>query len=365
MIAELARPFAFFVVVFTGVIWLSQSLRVLETVINSGRGGLLLLEFSALLLPQVMSIVLPVAAFGAALYAVNKLFVDSELVAMAAAGMSPIALLRPLALFGAAVTVMMLIMTMVLMPTASRELRDRIALVRADVASGLLFEGQFLNPTTGLTIYVRQSDGSGSMRGVFVYDRRDPAAEITYTARQALLNRTDQGPQLVMFDGTAQRYVAADDALSLLRFESLVYDLSPFMAQTDGRQRRPSELFFHELVFPDDGLRATMPMGRLLGEAHEQTSAPLYALALPLIALAGVVGGGFTRHGYGRRIAITAAAGLALRLAGVALKAAAGGAAWLWPLLYLPPILGIAAAVWYLRPARGRAGGDRMREEAA
>jgi lipopolysaccharide export system permease protein len=350
VIADLLRPFAFFVVVFTGVIWLSQSLRVLETVINAGGGTWVLLEFSALLLPQVMSVVLPVSAFGAALYAVNKLFVDSELVAMAAAGLSPSALARPVALFGAVVLVAMAGVTLILAPLASRELRDQIALIRADIASGLLFEGQFLNPSPGLTIYVRESDGTGSMRGVFVHDRRDPDAEVTYTARQALLNRGEQGAQLVMFDGTAQRFVPSDGSLSLLRFESLVYDLSPFMTQTSTRLRRPSERFIHELIFPDEALRNAMPLGRLYAEGHDQASAPLYALALPLIALAGIVGGGFTRHGYASRIAATALVGLMLRLSGVAIKAAVGGSPWLWPALYLPPLVGIAAALWYLHP---------------
>lgn len=351
VMGELLRPFVFFVVVFTGVIWLSQALRVLETVINSGGGTGVLLEFSLLLLPQVLSIVLPVSAFGAALYAVNKLFVDSELVAMAAAGLSPRALARPVALFGATILVVMAVVTLLLAPLASRQIRDQIAMIRADVASGLLFEGQFLNPSRGLTIYVRQSDGTGSMRGVFVHDRRDPRAEITYTARQALLNRDETGAQLVMFDGAAQRFNVADRSLSLLRFDSLVYDLAPFMAQAPERLRRPSERFFHELAFPDEALRSAMPLGRLLAEGHDQASAPLYALALPLVALAGIVGGGFTRHGYAGRIAATAAVGLLLRLSGVAVKAGVGSTPMLWPALYLPPLLAMAAALWYLTPA--------------
>jgi lipopolysaccharide export system permease protein len=352
IVSELLRPFAFFVVVFTGVIWLSQALRVLDTVINSGRGAWVLLEFSTLLLPQVMAVVLPVSAFSAALYGVNKLFVDSELVAMAAAGLSPRALARPVALFGATILVVMAVVTLVLGPLASRQLRDKIALIRADVANGLLFEGQFLNPSPGLTIYVRESDGTGSMLGVFVHDRRDPDAEVTYTARKALLNRVDQGAQLVMFDGTAQHFDAEEGTLSLLRFESLVYDLTPFMAQSTERLRRPSERFFHELVFPDEALKLSMRLGRLYAEGHDQASAPLYALALPLVALAGIVGGGFTRHGYAGRIAATAVAGLALRLSGVAIKAGVGGAPWLWPALYLPPLIGIAVALWYLNSAR-------------
>lgn len=362
MLGELARPFLFFVVVFTGVIWLGLSLRVIDTVVNNGQNARVLLEFSMLLLPQVMQIVLPVSAFGATLYAINKLFVESELVAMGAAGLSPRSLARPVVVFGGLVMLAMAVVTMLLMPLASRELRDQIALLRADIANGLLFEGQFLNPSPGLTVYVRESDGEGGMLGVFVHDSRDPAGEVTYTARQALLNRTDDGPRLVMFDGVAQRFQPDDGNLSVLRFESLVYDLTPFMARTEDRVRRPSERFFHDLVTPSDEVLAVYPRGRLYAEGHEQISAPLYALVLPLVALAGIVGGGFTRHGYAKRIGATIALGLALRLLGIAAKAATNGAPLLWPGFYAPPLIGLVVALWYMehglrlpRPTAGRA----------
>lgn len=334
--------------VFTGLIWLGLSLRVIDTVVNNGKNARVLLEFSVLLLPEVMQVVLPVSAFGAALYAINKLFVDSELVAMGAAGMSPRALARPVVAFGGIVMVTMALVTLVLSPLASRELRDQIALLRADIANGLLFEGQFLNPSPGLTVYVRESDGDGAMLGVFVHDTRDDGGEVTYTARQALLNRTEDGPRLVMFDGIAQRFQPQDGTLSVLRFESLVYDLSPFVTRVGDRVRRPSEMFFTDLVNPSAEMLAVMSRGRFYAEGHEQISAPLYALVLPIVALAGIVGGGFTRHGYARRIAATIGVGLALRLVGIAAKAATAGAPLMWPVLYLPPLAGLLGALWYM-----------------
>ena len=59
--------------VFTGVVWLSQSLRMIDTVVNNGQSAAVFLEFTVLLLPTVMSIVLPVSACAATLYAVNRL----------------------------------------------------------------------------------------------------------------------------------------------------------------------------------------------------------------------------------------------------------------------------------------------------
>lgn len=355
IIGEQLRPFIFFVVVFTGLIWLTQSLRVIDTVVNNNQGARVFLEFSLLLLPQVMAVVLPVSAFGATLYAVNRLFTESEIVAMGAAGMSRLALARPVILFGGAVMLAMVLVTTVLSPLAARALREQVASLRADIANSLLFEGQFLTPAAGLTVYVRESDGTGGMLGVFVHDQREAGIEVTYTARQALLQRTEGGPRLVMFDGTAQRKNVATDDLQVLRFDSLVYDLAPFMQDTDARMRRPSERFFPELVAPTETQLAGFTRGRFYAEGHEQLSAPLYALTLPVIAIAAVVGGGFTRHGYAGRIGVAIGVGVVVRLLGLAAKAATTGSAMLWPSLYIPPLLGLALALWHLAEGGARA----------
>jgi lipopolysaccharide export system permease protein len=354
LLRELVRPFGFFVVVLTGVIWLTQSLRVIDTVVNSGQGAGVFVEFSALLLPFVMTIVLPLAAFGATLYAFNRLFAESEIVAMMAAGASGLGLARPVALFGAAVAVATAVTTIWLTPTAAQTMRDRIAALRADIANALIFEGQFLHPSRGLTIYVRENDGAGAMRGVFVSDRRDEAAEITYTAREALLTRTDEGPRLVMFDGAAQRMERANGAFSLLRFESLVFDLGQFMSDPTDRERRPQERFLVELIAPTAEQLGDFTLGRFYAEGHEQLSGPLYAVTLPLVAIAAVLGGGFSRRGYGRRIAIGAALGAGLRLVGVAARSATWADAAFWPTMYLSPLIGAGLALWWLAAAPRR-----------
>src|SRR4051794_21610068 len=97
----------FFVLVFTGVVWLTQAVRLIDTVLASGQPARIFLEFSALVLPQVFVIVLPLAGLGAALYALDKLYSDSELIVMMGAGVGPLAMLRPIAMFGALIAVAM------------------------------------------------------------------------------------------------------------------------------------------------------------------------------------------------------------------------------------------------------------------
>ncbi|SDZ80328.1 LPS export ABC transporter permease LptF [Rubrimonas cliftonensis] len=356
VLRELARPFAFFLLVLTAVIWLTQSLGVIEIVVNSGQSAGLFLQFVALLAPAALAIVLPLAAFAATLYAVHRLFGESELVAMIAAGMSPAALARPVALFGALVALAVAFCTIYAAPAATREMRERIANLRGDIANALVFEGQFLHPAPGLTIYVRENSGSGEMTGLFVHDQRDPEAEVTYTARRAVLARAEGGPRIMMQDGAAQRRDVENGALSVLRFDELVFDLGQFMSAAGDRAPKVSERSLAELVAPDRaalGDAADRALGRFYAEGHDRLSAPLYAVALPLIALATVIAGGFSRRGYGKRIALAVLIGVSVRVLGFAAKAMAAGAPATWPLLYFPPLIAILGALWALSRETG------------
>ena len=349
VISRILGPFGLLSLILLALVWLTQSLRVIETAVASGESAIVFLEFAALLLPLVMSFILPIAAFGAALFALNRMSQDSEVVVLMSAGLSRLALARPVALFGAGVMLAMAVVTTVLMPTAARELRGRIAEVGTDLAGSLLREGEFLFPADGVSVYVRAAGADGWMAGLFVQDDRDPEARLTYTAERAALVRGEESPRLVMFDGAAQRLSREDGTLSVLDFEKLVYDLAQLMPQDRTRTLKPSEYHAPALIAPTEAmLESGRPRGEYLAEGHEQLSAPLYAVTLPLIALASLLGPGFRRRGQGRRIAAAIALAALCRLAGVAAKSAATGAAALWPLMYAPPLVGAGLALLVL-----------------
>lgn len=351
--AQIVGPFLFFVIVFTGVIWLTQSLRVIDTVVNNGQSAWVFLEFTALLLPMVLALVLPIALFAAVLYGVNRLFTDSEIVVMLAAGVSGSAILRSVTMFALMVLAVVYALTLFLMPTAQREMRDRITEIRGDVAAAFVREGEFLTPVSGVTIYLRDTGQSGELFGVFVQDERDPERSVTYTAERSLLVRDLQGTRLVMFDGIAQSQEAGPNRnLSILRFERLAYDLTQYEEGGPVQFRKPSELFIGELLSIDAERAAPRPVSEYRAEAHEALSSPLYTLALPLLAVAFVISAGFRRQGFAGRILMAAVAAVSLRLSGFASKSLATGAIEFVPLMYLPPVIGVAAAFWMLSGMR-------------
>lgn len=351
----LVGPFLFFVLVFTGVIWLSQSLRIIDTVVNNGQSADVFLEFTLLLLPMVMSVVLPVSAFAATLYALNRLLTDSEIVVMFATGLSGWGLLRPILVFATLVAIALFAVTLYLLPTSKRVMQERIAEVRGDIAAAFLREGAFVGPQKGLTIYLREMGRPGEMLGVFVHDERDPAQPVTYTAERAVLVQGEAGtpPQIVMFDGLAQSVTRSegggpdDRTLSVLRFDRFSYDLGQLGGSGgETRRRKPSEFYLPDLLGITEADAGSYRIGDYRAEAHEALSGPLYAIALPLLGAAFVVSAGFRRQGFAGRLIAAATAALALRLAGLAAKAAVTAQPALWPLMYLPPVAGLAAGWW-------------------
>ena len=347
----------FFVLVFTGVIWLTQAVRLVDTVIASGEGAKVFLEFSTLVLPQVFVIVLPLSGMGAALYALNRLHTDSELVVMMGAGYGPPSMLKPVAIFGAMIGVAMLIVMTVLVPRSSAILSERTQAIRSDLANALIVERQFIHPVDGLTLFITDTSRTGEMAGIFLNDQRDPARPVTYSAKKALLLRDGDEARLVMLEGVAMAPGSSPNQLTSVSFDQFVFDLSDMLKEEGVRVRRPSEYSVPELLRPSPEMLAVSryTLGNYLAEGHYKLAMPLISGLFPLIALVTLLSGGFRRSGFGRRVIV--AVGVATLLM-VLLFVARGRVPInpsLWPLMYLPSVIAIVyVAVLTLRLSRSR-----------
>jgi lipopolysaccharide export system permease protein len=82
ILKQLAGTAAMVTAALAGVVWLSQSLRFLDFIINKGLSVLSFLRLTLLLLPTVFSVILPVAVLCATIYTYNRLTSDRELVVM-------------------------------------------------------------------------------------------------------------------------------------------------------------------------------------------------------------------------------------------------------------------------------------------
>ncbi len=344
VLTQLIGPTALFAFLMTCVVWLTQSLRLLDLVINRGQSAPTFVYLTILILPSLLVIILPIAYFAGTLYALTKLNSDSELVVMSAAGYSRAQLAVPV--FAAAAIVMALtyLCGLYLMPAGQRAMKDKVVDIRADIGAALLNEGEFNTPAKGLTVFIRELDSDGHIRGVLVHDNRDLRRPITYLAESGQLAQTPAGARLLMSDGTIEQSGANGAQLSVLKFQSYVFDLDQFASTTRVIDRATSERFLSELFHPDPRLKPAI-RATYYAEGHNRLSQPLYCLAFACIALAAVTRGRRARGATALRLTLASVAAAGLRIAGYGV----GGLASRYPILavlfYFIPLAGAAAAL--------------------
>lgn len=355
IIRQIAWPLLFATLTLSGVIWLTQSLRFIDRIVNNNLAFGDFFWLTMLVLPNIIAIILPVACFCATLYAFNRLAGDSETVVLSAAGFSRLALARPALVLSVGVMVVMYAILLYLMPLGGRTLRETQYEFRNDLAGMAILEGVFNTPTANLTVYVRERDGNGDMLGVLVHDIRNAGTPITMMAERATLLRTPQGPRLYMVNGNRQQVDPERGSLSLLYFDNYSLDLEAYAQKESQNWKEPSERYIHELFWPDmSNLDDVNNRAKLIVEGHRRLVTPLYVPALIMIAIASAIGGEFSRRGQGQRLIVGAASAIVLQVLNLGVSQLATKSMVLLPLMYLVPLAFLAGAVMLLRETVAR-----------
>lgn len=345
LLSQCLALFGFFALVFVSVYWVNRAVILFDRLIGDGQTALVFLEFTALSLPNVVRLVLPIAAFAAAVALTNRLANDSELVVAQATGVSIWKLARPILIFGVLVGAMMAVLVHVLVPNARGQLAQREAEVAADVSARILKEGQFVHPSPGITVYLRQITPEGELLDVFLTDARATDRQVTYLASRAYLVREDNRPKLVMFDGTAQTLDLRTGRLFVTAFEDFSYDIGELIVGGTRVGRDMRELPTPVLLRAGEVAQAVT--GRtasdLRREGHSRIVQPVRPVVTALIGFAALMIGGFSRFGVWRQVILAIALLIVIQILENAALSAADRLDAVWP-IYLPPVIGIVLA---------------------
>lgn len=368
LLSQFMALFGFFALVLVSVYWVNRAVLLFDKLIADGQTAWVVLEFTALTLPNVIRLVLPVAAFAATIYALNRLSGESELVVMQATGASPWRLARPVAVFGLIVAALMVVLVNVLVPASKARLAERQEQISQNVTARFLTEGSFQHPAAGVTIYIRQISELGELLDVFLVDARKPAMQMTYTAEKAIIVPSETGPKLVMFEGMAQGLRGADQSLSITRFADFTYDVGALMAASGLGKLDWDMVPSWRLLAPTPALlEATGSSAEVAWQVlNDRLAQPLLAPVAALLGAAALMLGGFSRFGLWRQMGAAILSLIVLQALTNAVDQQLRAAPALWPLSYLPAVAGLAAAafmLWWagrprrLRPRAAPAGG--------
>ena len=150
-------------VVLTGVVWVTQALRQIDLITSKGQTILIFLMMTGLALPSLVAIIAPVALFAGILYTLNKLNGDSELVVMAASGVSPLRLLRPMALLSGLVFAVVAALYIQVLPWSFGAIETLTTFVHADFIANFARPGAFSQLENGFVFHFRDRTPDGAL----------------------------------------------------------------------------------------------------------------------------------------------------------------------------------------------------------
>lgn len=345
----------------TTAFWLTGALRLVEAVIDRGSSLGTFVHLAILTLPQLIALTLPVACFIGVQFTYGKLVADSELVVMRACGASQAELARPALILGAFAVLAMFSITLYLGPVAKNGFKTLQFQIRNQFSGDLLQEGSFTAVSHSLTVYVKSHDAVDQLHGIVIQDERDPKRPVTLTAENGVLVQTDDGPRVVMFNGSRETWDEEKHQLYVLTFDRWSIDVAQYGDAHSSHYLQPDERFLPDLFFPNAGdSRDPAYRQRLWVEGHTRLTQPLYCIAFVFVALASLLSGELNRRGQSSRIAVAWLVVALLEAFSVAVAAMAAHHPAAVLLMYLNPLAPMAASAALIFSTPGM--GIRWRE---
>jgi lipopolysaccharide export system permease protein len=306
---------------------------------------------SALLIPALVTVVLPVSLLISVIYTFTSMNTDSELVVINASGAPLSALLKPVLAIGIITMLLVGALSLYFAPLSLRTWQVLVTSVRSDILNAVLRPGGFVTLTPKLTFHIRDRNPDGSFRGIFVSDDREANTTLTYIAERGAVLDNPLGVFLIMSNGTIQQRNTIDSSISMIEFSSYAFDLSSFTSSGAIPDLRPAERDTGYLINPDpeDRVFRQFPQ-KFRAELHDRLSSPLYALLFAVLPLAFLGQAESARQSRTASIATCVVATIAARTAGVFLSGLAETSTLAVFLMYaVPTALTVASVMVVLR----------------
>jgi lipopolysaccharide export system permease protein len=338
VLRQLAFSLAAVTASLVALIWLTQSLKLVELVVNRGLSLRVFLELTSLMIPGFTAVILPITTFVVVQFVYQRLSGDRELTVMRAAGLSQWALARPGLILGVISLAVCLVLNLLIVPVSQQAFRRYQFEIRNRAAAFLLQEGVFTALSDQLTVYIRSRAPDGTLHGILVEDDRQPNSRATILAENGRLLPSGNTPRVLLQNGSREEIDRKTGRLDVLTFAEDCNQLQPDV----------NELGLAELLHPDPATTRPEDVGKYLVEAHHRLTEPITALGFSLVALVSVLTGGFRRYGNVARPAAAVGVMVGLLASGLAVSSLATRNIALIPLVWVQVLLPGLVAAWVL-----------------
>jgi lipopolysaccharide export system permease protein len=347
---NLCNATIFIALTLTLVIWLTQSLKLLELVANSDAPPGMFLHLIALTLPKFLEIILPLSLVIAVIFTYNRLIMDNEIIVLRACGIDQYALARPAIGLAIGTSLLLNVISAYISPICVSEVQTLRETIKNQYSAFLLRDGVFNTFGSDLTIYLRERQDNGDMAGLMIFDARDKSKPaVTVTAKTGRIEMNQGTPNIIVFDGMRQQMDPGNGTISKLYFSSYTIEIKGLEGTAEQHWKESSERTLPELLNPDlTNKRDRANVDAFRAEAHNRLITPWNALCFTMIALTVVLLGPFNRRGQHIKIAIACGFIILMQVLSLAFINIAKKHLGAVPLLYINTLVPVALGLYFL-----------------
>lgn len=197
-------------------------MSMMKFLLNYGVDVLSFIGMTMLMIPFIISIIVPFVTFIAIIFVYNKMISDNEITVMTASGLSPKQLARPALTMAIILTILHFILNVWIVPQSQSLFYATQWNLRYGLAHLKLQESAFTKLADGLVVYVDKVSGH-DLSQLMLSDMRDEASPVTIFAEKGKLVSTERGLSIVMSNGSLQ---TKGETLTTGTFDTFDMDLN-------------------------------------------------------------------------------------------------------------------------------------------
>lgn len=355
ILKNLAGVCFFVALVLTLLVMLTQSLRFLELIIETGAPPLSFFKMLGLAVPSFLEVILPLSIVTAVIFIYNKMISENELIVLRSSGATQRQLMMPAIYLATIGFIILIVLTMWGAPYSHGKLEALRGELKTQYAGLLLREGVFNPIDKDIMIYMDERTSNRDLKGLLIHDTRDDnSSAITIIAeRGEIILRENDLTEVIVYNGKRQSYRPETNSLDILNFKQYTLELENARQTPANRWKKEDERTIFELVNPKDEriLKDQTLQNRITAEIHRRIATPFSVFSFVIMALACLLVGAFNRRGHNKRIILATILIIAFESVLITLTNMIEDRLWAIPLLYLAIFIPLAAGIYIVSPA--------------
>lgn len=294
------------------IILLTQSLRLIELVLESNASSRSFFVLMALSAPRFFEAVMPASVLISTLFVFHRLSIDSEMVVLRSSGASPYRLAKPVISGCMMLAGFMLVLSLWISPLGISHMQQMRKEIKNQYAHLLFREGIFNTLGQNLTAYVRQRAADGRLVGLMVHDTRqlkEGGPAVTVVARSGNIVSEGENQKIIVYDGSRQEHDDKTDKFSRLDFKQYTLEIPSGDDSSIKRWQEPDERTLNELMVTEEPALTR----QFRAEIHRRFSTPFLMMSFAMIGAVTLLLGPFSRGGHMPLVAFAALTALVLQ----------------------------------------------------